>query len=85
MGKNNNSQSKDFMAARNKDIAALSSYKLQKGIAGPSEIYAGSAARYYGGSNGTIKTPALDTYWSSQALRLRLAVDGFQLRARSEK
>jgi hypothetical protein len=63
-----NSASPDFLAARAKDLANLPSYETQPGIAGPSETYAESAARFYGGSHGPITTPALDDYWRSNAL-----------------
>lgn len=63
-----NSASTTFNDARTKDIAALSSYETQPGTAGQSESYAESAARYYGGSGGTSKTPALDEYWRNNPL-----------------
>ncbi|WP_442678496.1 type VI secretion system tip protein TssI/VgrG [Sphingomonas sp. ASY06-1R] len=63
-----NSQSPDFVAARLKDVAALPSYETQPGVAGLSETYAESAARAYGGSHGSIVTPALDSYWAANPL-----------------
>lgn len=50
------------------DTAALPAYETQPGAAGRSETYAESAARYYGGSHVTIKTPALDAYWRDNPL-----------------
>lgn len=68
IGQSRNSRSQDFSAARAKDVAALPAYELQKGLAGPSETYAESSARFYGGSHASIKTPALDNYWRSHPL-----------------
>jgi hypothetical protein len=63
-----NSMSKDFLAARTKDLPQLPSYERQPGIAGPSETYAESAARVYGGVHGATVTPALDAYWRAHPL-----------------
>ncbi|UVO49520.1 hypothetical protein M0208_02955 [Sphingomonas sp. SUN019] len=63
-----NSASPAFNAARKADIGALPSYETQPGAAGQSESYAESAARYYGGSHGSINTPALDAYWRDNPL-----------------
>jgi hypothetical protein len=62
------SSSIDFTTARTADIAVLPAYQLQAGAAGLSETYAESAARYYGGHDGTVSTPALDTYWRNNPL-----------------
>lgn len=62
------SSSVDFTTARTADIAVLSAYQRQSGAAGLSETYAESAARYYGGHDGTVSTPALDTYWRNNPL-----------------
>jgi hypothetical protein len=63
-----NSLSTDFNTARNADLAALPAYETQAGVAGKSETYAESAARYYSGNHGSISTPALDAYWRSNPL-----------------
>jgi hypothetical protein len=63
-----NSSSTDFNTARNTDLAALPAYETQAGVAGKSETYAESAARYYSGNHGSISTPALDAYWRSNPL-----------------
>lgn len=63
-----NSASPGFNAARTADIAALPAYETQAGAAGQSESYAESAARYYGGSHGSITTPNLDAYWRDNPL-----------------
>jgi hypothetical protein len=63
-----NSGSPAFNAARASDVSALPSYETQAGAAGQSESYAESAARYYGGSYGTISTPHLDAYWRDNPL-----------------
>jgi hypothetical protein len=63
-----NSSSTDFNTARNADLAALPAYETQAGVAGKSETYAESAARYYSGNHGSISTPALDAYWRSNPL-----------------
>jgi hypothetical protein len=57
-----------FLAARTKDLGALSAYERQAGVAGPSETFAESAARFYGGSHGSIVTPALDGFWRAHPL-----------------
>lgn len=62
------STSADFLAAHAKDSAVLPSYERQKGKAGPSEAFAESAARIYGGSHGPLVTPALDDYWRTHPL-----------------
>ncbi|HEX8446838.1 MAG TPA: type VI secretion system tip protein TssI/VgrG [Sphingomonas sp.] len=63
-----NSSNATFLSARAKDLGVLSAYESQPGIAGPSETYAESAARFYGGSNVNSKTPALDAYWRANPL-----------------
>ena len=68
VGADRNASSKDFTAARTKDLAALPAYELQKGVAGLSETFAESAARYYGGSYGSVKTSNLDAYWRAHPL-----------------
>lgn len=68
IGASRNSASPAFNEARNKDIGAVSDYERQPGVAGQSETYAESAARYYGGSNGSAKTPALNAYWRDNPL-----------------
>ena len=63
-----NSASPAFLKARTSDLNSLSDYERQTGAGGPSETYAESAARYYGGSGGPSKTPALDAYWAANPL-----------------
>lgn len=63
-----NSHGAAFTAARQADLAALPAYERQPGVAGPSETYAESAARYYGGTHGPVATPALDAYWAAHPL-----------------
>jgi type VI secretion system secreted protein VgrG len=63
-----NSMSKDFLAARTADLPQLPTYERQPGIVGPSETYAESAARIYGGVHGATVTPALDAYWRAHPL-----------------
>jgi hypothetical protein len=62
------SGSRDFVGARNRDFAVLTPYQQQTGTAGREETYAESAARYYGGHDGTVSTPALDAYWRDNPL-----------------
>ncbi len=52
----------DFGTARGQDIGSLGEYETQAGAAGPSETWAESSARYYGGGGGTT---GLDNYWKN--------------------
>jgi type VI secretion system secreted protein VgrG len=63
-----NSASAPFLQARAADLATLSAYERQSGVAGPSETYAESAARFYGGKNVSTTTSALDAYWRTHPL-----------------
>ncbi|QYE37141.1 PAAR domain-containing protein (plasmid) [Polymorphobacter sp. PAMC 29334] len=67
-GPQRNSSSSDFTAARNSDLSGLSAYEQQAGAGGPSETYAESSARVYGGQHGPTQQPALDAYWRSHPL-----------------
>lgn len=63
-----NSSSPDFTAARNSDFSGLTAYEQQSGAGGPSETYAESSARVYGGQHGAVQQPALDDYWRTHPL-----------------
>jgi hypothetical protein len=51
-----------FGTARGQDVGSLGEYETQAGAAGPSETWAESSARYYGGGGGTT---GLDNYWKN--------------------
>jgi hypothetical protein len=61
-------KSNAFIEARKADLAQLTAYERQPGNAGLSETYAESAARFYGGSYGSIVTPHLDAYFRAHPI-----------------
>lgn len=67
-GPQRNSSSPDFIAARNSDLGGLTAYEQQAVDGGPSETYAESSARVYGGQHGATQQSALDAYWRAHPL-----------------
>lgn len=61
------SDAPEFVAAYDKDKAALPAYEQQAGKAGREEAYAESMARYYGGSSDRTG-PSLAAYWATDPL-----------------
>jgi uncharacterized Zn-binding protein involved in type VI secretion len=56
---------RNFIAARNADLATLSPYETQPGTAGPEESYAESSARYHSGDpTDATSHPNLNKYWA---------------------